>query len=150
MIPGEAGPAFQLHHRGIWEEQIVAKKKKSSSVGRKSRSNSGPKAEKKVPAKKLAKKKKSTTKKTANNRPPARKGSPVAVAHSVYSNHEIGQVAGKLWQTLDGQGAQNLAALKKSTNAPDDLVVAAVGWLAREDKLDFSTRDGRSVRVSLQ
>jgi len=131
----------------------VAKKKISSSIGRKSRSSSGPKAEKKVPAKKSANKKKPTAKKTTNNRSRVKKAPTVVIApagHSVYSNHQIGQVAGKLWQTLDGQGAQSLAALKKSTNDPDDLVVAAVGWLAREDKLDFSANDGRSVKVSLQ
>lgn len=132
----------------------MAKKKNSSSVGRKSRSSSGKKkAEKKVPAKKSANKKKLTAKKTANNRSRVKKAPTVVIAsagHSVYSNHQIGQVAGKLWKTLDGQGAQSLAALKKSTNDPDDLVVAAVGWLAREDKLDFSTNDGRSVKVSLQ
>ena len=130
----------------------MAKKKKSASVGRKSRSSSGPKAEKKAPAKKSAKKKK-PTKKKASKRSPVKKAAPVAVApvaHSFYSNHEIGQVAGKLWRTLDDQGAQSLAALKKSTNATDDLVVAAVGWLAREDKLEFATRDGRLVKVSLQ
>ena len=153
MIPGEAGPVFQLYHRGIWEEQIVAKKKNSSSVGRKSRSSSGPKVEKKAPAKKSANKKKRTAKKTTNSRSRVKKAPTVVIApagHSVYSNHQIGQVAGKLWKTLDGQGSQSLAALKKSTNDPDDLVVAAVGWLAREDKLDFSTNDGRSVKVSLQ
>jgi len=125
----------------------VAKKKKSASVGRKSRSSSGPKAEKKAPAKKSAKKKK-PTKKKASKRSPVKKAAPVV--HSFYSNHEIGQVAGKVWRTLDDQGAQSLAALKKSTSATDDLVVAAVGWLAREDKLEFATRDGRLVKVSLQ
>lgn len=125
----------------------MAKKKKSASVGRKSRSSSGPKAEKKAPAKKSAKKKK-PTKKKASKRSPVKKAAPVV--HSFYSNHEIGQVAGKVWRTLDDQGAQSLAALKKSTSATDDLVVAAVGWLAREDKLEFATRDGRLVKVSLQ
>ena len=125
----------------------MAKKKKSASVGRKSRSSSGPKAEKKAPAKKSAKKKK-PTKKKASKRSPVKKAAPVV--HSFYSNHEIGQVAGKVWRTLDDQGAQSLAALKKSTSATDDLVVAAVGWLAREDKLEFATRDGRLVEVSLQ
>lgn len=64
------------------------------------------------------------------------------------TSEEIGHVAGAVWRTLSEGGEQTLAALKKSVGAPDDLVVAALGWLAREDKLAF-TSNGRSVKVSL-
>jgi len=50
---------------------------------------------------------------------------------------------------LADHGGQSLTALKKSIDAPAELVVAAVGWLAREGKLDFAT-SGRSVKVSLR
>jgi hypothetical protein len=48
---------------------------------------------------------------------------------------QIGQTAGLVWQTLNEQGPQTLSKLIKSTAAPRDVVLQAVGWLAREDKL---------------
>jgi Winged helix-turn-helix domain (DUF2582) len=61
----------------------------------------------------------------------------------------IGEVAGEVWGLLANGEAQTLAAIKKSIDAPADLVVAAVGWLAREDKLAFTT-SGRTVKLSLK
>jgi hypothetical protein len=58
-------------------------------------------------------------------------------------------VSGDVWGLLVRDGAQTIAAIKKSIDAPPDLVLAAIGWLAREDKLEFSTH-GRSVKVSLR
>jgi hypothetical protein len=65
------------------------------------------------------------------------------------STEEIGHVAGDLWSYLDKDGAQTIAAIKKGVNAPNDLVLAAIGWLAREDKLSFSG-NSRSVKISLR
>jgi hypothetical protein len=65
------------------------------------------------------------------------------------SAEEIGHVAGEVWACLDRDGTQTIAAIKKAVNAPGDLVVAAIGWLAREDKLDFSG-DSRTVKISLR
>lgn len=65
------------------------------------------------------------------------------------SNHQIGIAAGEVWKVLAEEGEQSLAALKKSVDSPSDQVLAAVGWLAREGKLDFKAR-GRSVKVSLR
>ncbi len=65
------------------------------------------------------------------------------------SNEQIGQAAGEVWRVLTENDGQSLAALKKSIDAPADLVVAALGWLAREDKLEFVT-SGRSLKVSLR
>ena len=65
------------------------------------------------------------------------------------STEQIGEVAGRVWQHLEQEGAQNLAAIKKSTNASNDLVLTAIGWLAREDKLEFSA-SGRTVKISLR
>jgi hypothetical protein len=50
---------------------------------------------------------------------------------------------------LDTAGAQNLAAIKKAIDAPNDLTLAAIGWLAREDKLEFSN-SGRVLKISLR
>jgi len=58
-------------------------------------------------------------------------------------------VAGDVWGLLVRDGTLTVAAIKKSIDAPGDVVLAAIGWLAREDKLEFLTQ-GRSVKVSLR
>jgi hypothetical protein len=67
----------------------------------------------------------------------------------IFSSIEIGHVAGDIWGVLSRDGGLTISAIKKSTDAPADLVLAALGWLAREDKVEFSTQ-GRSVKVSLR
>jgi hypothetical protein len=62
---------------------------------------------------------------------------------------EIGHVAGEVWAVLEKDGEQTLAAIKKSVGAPADLVAAAIGWLAREDKLEFNT-SGTTVKIALR
>jgi len=42
-----------------------------------------------------------------------------------------------------------VASLKKEVTAPGEIVMAAIGWLAREDKLAFDTA-GRTVKISLR
>ena len=65
------------------------------------------------------------------------------------SNETIGHVAGEVWQLLDSQGAQSVPAIKKAISVPDDVILAAIGWLAREDKLTFS-KSGRTLTISLR
>jgi hypothetical protein len=65
------------------------------------------------------------------------------------ANESIGDVAGQVWQLLDSQGAQSVPAIKKAISAPDDIILAAIGWLAREDKLTFS-KSARSLTISLR
>jgi hypothetical protein len=65
------------------------------------------------------------------------------------SNDQIGHVAGDLWRLLDKDGAQNLAEIKKAIPASNELVLAAIGWLAREDKVEF-TASGKSVKIALR
>ena len=71
------------------------------------------------------------------------------VADRGLSSVEIGNTAGDVWQTLATHGPQTLASLKKQVPLPGDLVIAAVGWLAREGKLSFRP-SGRSVLVELR
>lgn len=61
---------------------------------------------------------------------------------------EIGEAAGQVWRALAAQGPLTYAKLVKETGASRDLVMQAVGWLAREDKLDFE--EGRTLRVGLK
>jgi hypothetical protein len=72
-----------------------------------------------------------------------------AAAKRALTSEEIGLVAGDVWRALSESGGQSVATLKKSVGAPDELVLAALGWLAREEKLAFET-NRRSVTVSLQ
>lgn len=92
-------------------------------------------------------------KKPAGSKPGAAKQPATSAAPTgrkrVLSQDEIGAVAGEVWHALSQGGGQNLTALKKSIDAPGDLVLAATGWLAREGKLEFDT-SGRAVKVSLR
>ena len=70
---------------------------------------------------------------------------------------KIGTAAGEVWKALktwktvenDNEG-MTIALLKKRTNLPSDLVYEAIGWLAREDKIIFSTSNTKTVRISLK
>lgn len=60
----------------------------------------------------------------------------------------IGHTAGLVWHALHDGGPQSLGKLVKTVDAHRDLVLQALGWLAREDKLwiDESKR-GRTFRL---
>jgi hypothetical protein len=57
----------------------------------------------------------------------------------------VGEAAGDVWQTLDENGPQSVAKLVKLTGAPRDVVLLAIGWLAREDKITLE--EGSRGRV---
>jgi hypothetical protein len=61
---------------------------------------------------------------------------------------QIGETAGAVWHVLNDQGPLSIAKLVKAVDAPRDLVLQAVGWLAREDKveIDDSSR-GRVISL---
>lgn len=84
----------------------------------------------------------------ACDRPEAATGT-AALPNRVWCNEQIGEVAGLVWHVLAERDGQSLTALKKAVDAPSDLVLAAVGWLAREGKLEFVT-SGRTMSVSLR
>lgn len=62
---------------------------------------------------------------------------------------QVGELAGQIWHTLSDQGPQTLAQLKKKVNGSGELVGFALGWLAREDKIDI-TQDKKSLKVALK
>ena len=103
----------------------------------------------------MAKKKtvsKSTTKPAAPKRQPVSKASSNGVAtisQGALGNEQIGITAGAIWALLSENNEATLASLKKEVDAPADLVLAGIGWLAREEKLQF-TPSGRSVKLSLK
>lgn len=49
----------------------------------------------------------------------------------------VGTVAGMVWTYLDTHGAVTLSKLAREIDAPRDLVMQGVGWLAREGKIEF-------------
>ncbi len=62
---------------------------------------------------------------------------------------KIGENAGKVWRALNDKGPLNLSALKKATKLDDRQLYLALGWLAREDKVDFR-QDKNQILVSLK
>jgi hypothetical protein len=90
---------------------------------------------------------KSVTKQLSAKTVPLKARAKVTAERSL-SSHDIGVVAGEVWQLLSDSGPQTLASVKKTVKAPAEVVAAAIGWLAREDKLEFT--GGKSVRLSLK
>ena len=63
--------------------------------------------------------------------------------------HEIGKTAGDVWQVLHKEGEMTLNKLKKSVQVKDEVLYMALGWLAREDQLNFNAT-ARTTRVSIK
>lgn len=72
----------------------------------------------------------------------------MATAPSPTSIEQIGETAGHVWRVLSESGPLSLTKLTKEVDAPKDLVMQALGWLAREDKIVIE-EDGRTKVVSL-
>lgn len=60
----------------------------------------------------------------------------------------IGTVAGLVWQYLKTSGPVTLSKLARDIDAPRDIVMQGVGWLAREGKVCFH-EGARSKRIAL-
>lgn len=62
---------------------------------------------------------------------------------------QIGETAGLVWHLLETRGSLTIAKLVKEVDAPRDTIMQALGWLAREDKINID-EDARSRTVSLR
>ncbi len=62
---------------------------------------------------------------------------------------QIGETAGVVWHKLSEGGPMTLAQLAKEVDAPRDTVMQAVGWLAREGKVEIED-NGRKRLVTLR
>ena len=61
----------------------------------------------------------------------------------------IGKNAGLVWKALNENGAMNVKVLKKVTKIRTEKdLYAALGWLAREEKLAFTEKE-QELQVSL-
>ncbi len=62
---------------------------------------------------------------------------------------QVGETAGKIWHLLNTDGPTTLAEMKKKLNGTNELLGFAIGWLAREDKIEI-TPEKRTLRVQLK
>lgn len=58
------------------------------------------------------------------------------------NKYEIGVNAGKIWHLLKDNVRWSYQDLKEASGLSDRDLNAAIGWLAREDKIDFQCGGG--------
>lgn len=61
----------------------------------------------------------------------------------------IGATAGQIWNYLEKHGRSSVSAVEKGTKAPARETHMALGWLAREDKVDLA-EEKRTLYVWLK
>ena len=61
---------------------------------------------------------------------------------------EIGEAAGEVFRYLDAHGPSSLAAVERGVGESRTVLMMAVGWLAREGKVEFR-QEGRSSLLAL-
>lgn len=62
---------------------------------------------------------------------------------------EIGAAAGKIWTYLEKNGASSVTKITTETGLGKNDVQRAIGWLAKEDKLEIELK-GRIETLSLK
>jgi len=61
----------------------------------------------------------------------------------------IGETAGKVWSVLESVGEIDMEYVPKLTGVSEEEFFAAVGWLAREDKIKTKKAKPRKPRLKL-
>ncbi len=61
---------------------------------------------------------------------------------------KIIEVAGKTWRTLGEIGEINIEQIPKIIKEKDPIVYQSLGWLAREDKINYATKNNK-IFISL-
>ncbi len=61
---------------------------------------------------------------------------------------KIIEAAGKTWRTLGEKGELNITQLPKVLKEDEAVVYQALGWLAREDKINYTVKN-KQTSVSL-
>ena len=62
---------------------------------------------------------------------------------------EIGEIAGEIWNLLYNNGEMSISRVVSRINATQSIAYMGLGWLAREDKLEFIKKN-RGVFVRLK
>jgi hypothetical protein len=57
----------------------------------------------------------------------------------------IGKTAGQIWHTLQQQEQVSISRLPKLIGEKDAVVYQALGWLAREDKIEYEQKSNRTL-----
>ena len=60
----------------------------------------------------------------------------------------IGEMAGRLWKTLGEKDGVDISRLPQILKEKGEIVYQALGWLAKESKIDFHKKEGKTY-VSL-
>lgn len=60
----------------------------------------------------------------------------------------VGYTAGNIWSLLEEYEQVSLSKVPKMLDEKDSVVYQAIGWLAREDKINYEQK-GRQTLVSL-
>ena len=55
---------------------------------------------------------------------------------------EIGTLAGIVWRALNEKGPLSFEDLQRETRLDTESVCTAIGWLARENKIEFDEQNG--------
>ncbi len=55
-----------------------------------------------------------------------------------------------MWKTLETKGPQSAKKLKKATKLDSDIFYMALGWLAREDKIDIKKTGKTKIKIALK
>ena len=66
----------------------------------------------------------------------------------VNMKQQVGDVAGAIWRALHEKEKVPLSTLPKMIRVKDAVAFQAVGWLAREDKIQYLT-EGKTTFVAL-
>jgi DNA-binding IclR family transcriptional regulator len=72
-----------------------------------------------------------------------------AIIQKVSAHPTLGETAGRILRTLEKQGPLRLTTLQRRMEIPAALLHMALGWLAREDKVEV-VADDRSYLVRLR
>ncbi len=68
----------------------------------------------------------------------------MATAHQCCVD-QIGDTAGQVWHHLSEAGPRTLSQLAKEIDAPRDVIMQAIGWLAREDKVSVDEERNKKI-----
>jgi len=63
--------------------------------------------------------------------------------------YDVGEFSGIVWRLLSERGELTTATIKRETKENDFMVGAALGWLAREGKIELQ-KSGRSIKAALK
>ena len=64
-------------------------------------------------------------------------------------HNQIGEIAGRIWEILNNKGKVTIQQIPKLLNENSILSYQAIGWLAREDKIEYYI-EGNKTYISLK